>query len=320
MKRYQIPNTDLYVSALCFGAGSIGTGSARGEVVDRLVADFLDAGGNFFDSAHCYAFWEPDGLGASERELGRAIRRLGVRDQVVIATKGGHPDAGPDYRRPDDFLADSVLRCDIENSLYRLGIETIDLYYLHRDDGRTPVGQIIEFLNRQIAQGMIRYLGASNWSVERIAEANAYAAEKGLHGFVVSQIQWGLADPNWKTEARNAPDPTVRCVDEKELAFHQQIGLPVAAYSATVSGYFADNPNADRLYDNPTNRARRELARQLATELGATPTQIALAYLLHERFPVIPLFSTTRPEHLAEIVEATTLSLTPEQGVWLRDG
>jgi aryl-alcohol dehydrogenase-like predicted oxidoreductase len=320
MKRYRIPCTDLDVSVLCYGTGSFGTGRARGDAIDQLVADFLNTGGNLFDTAHCYAFWEPDGLGASERELGAAIRRLGIRDQIVIGTKGGHPDGGPAYRRPDDFLAESVLRCDIENSLYRLGVETIDLYFLHRDDGTTPVGEIIERLNGFIWRGWLRYLGASNWSVERIAEANAYAAERGLQGFVVSQVQWGLAEPNWKGQVRSAPDPTHRCVDEKELAFHAKTGIPVAAFSATESGYFADNPGADALYDNPISQAQRERARQLAAELGATPTQIALAYLLHERIPVLPVFGTTNREHLGEILCAGSLTLTPEQVVWLRDG
>jgi aryl-alcohol dehydrogenase-like predicted oxidoreductase len=260
MKQYRIPNTTLDVSALCYGTGSFGTSNAKGDVTERLVADFIDAGGIFFDTAHCYAFWAPDGLGASERELGAAVRRLGVRDRVVLATKGGHPDGGPDYRRPDDFLAESVLRCDIENSLYRLGVETIDLYYLHRDDGKTPVSEVIERLNREVRRGTIRYLGASNWSVERIAAANAYAVAQNLQGFLVSQIQWGLAEPNWRSQVRDAPDPTHRCVDEKELAFHAESGIPIAAFSATENGYFADSPGANTLYDNPVSQARRERA------------------------------------------------------------
>jgi aryl-alcohol dehydrogenase-like predicted oxidoreductase len=320
MKQRRIPNTELDVSTLCCGTGSFGTGSARGDIADRLIGDFIEAGGNFFDTAHCYGFWAPDGLGASERELGAALRRLGVRDRVVIATKGGHPDGGPDYRRPDDFLAESVLRCDIENSLYRLGVGTIDLYYLHRDDGKTPVGEVIDRLNREVRRGTIRFLGASNWSVERIDAANAYATQRGLQGFVISQVQWGLASPNWMDEVRDAPDPTHRCVDEKELAFHAATGIPVAAFSATESGYFADNPGADALYDNPASRARRVRAGQLAAERGATATQIALAYLLHERIPVIPVFGTTSREHLREITGAADVTLAHEQVAWLRGG
>src|SRR5439155_5807796 len=180
--------TDLEVSALCFGAGGFGT-SVGGAAAERLVADFLAAGGNFFDTAHCYAFWRANGLGASERELGACLRRLGALDTAVIATKGGHPDMGPDYRRPADFLSRGVIAADLDDSLERLGLDCIPLYYLHRDDGLTPVGEIVETLNEEIGRGRVRYLGASNWSVARIAAANAYAAAHGLRGFVASQVQ-----------------------------------------------------------------------------------------------------------------------------------
>ncbi|MBC8138523.1 MAG: aldo/keto reductase, partial [Fibrella sp.] len=315
MKTISLPATDLTVSVLGFGAADMGTGISVEDALP-LVAGFVEAGGNFFDTAHCYAFWERNGLGASERALGAALRRLGCADQVIVATKGGHPDGGPPYRRPDDFLAENILTGDIESSLFRLGVETIDLYYLHRDDGRTPVGEIIERLNGFIRRGWIRYIGASNWSVERIAEANTYADANGLHGFVVSQIQGSLA------VAKQVPtaDPTNRFMDAPTAAWHRQSLLPIVAYSATANGYFSAHPSplGGTLYDNPDNQARRERARALATQMGCTPTQIALVYLLNQSgFPVIPLFSTKRREHLSEIIGAEAFTLSGEQVDWL---
>jgi aryl-alcohol dehydrogenase-like predicted oxidoreductase len=96
-----------------------------------------------------------------------------------------------------------VIASDIDDSLNRLGMDCIPLYYLHRDDGKTPCGEIIGALNRQIGRGRIRYLGASNWSVARIAEANAYAAQHGLQGFVASQIQGSLARPQGESHGRS---------------------------------------------------------------------------------------------------------------------
>jgi aryl-alcohol dehydrogenase-like predicted oxidoreductase len=316
MRTIRLPATELDVSVLGLGAAGFGT-SVSGEDAMRFASEFLEAGGNLFDTAHCYAFWVKHGFGASERELGRVLRRLGCADRAVIATKGGHPDGGAEYRRPDDFLAESVLTADIESSLFRLGVETIDLYYLHRDDGRTPVGEIIERLNGFVRRGWIRYLGASNWPVERIAEANAYAEAKGLQGFVASQIQGSLA------VAKQEPtdDPTYRFLDAKTAAWHRQSHLPVVAYSATANGYFSDQPSAlsGQLYDNAENQARRERARELAAKLACTPTQIALAYLLCQpALPMIALFSTTRREHLAEVVGAEQVTLSEEQVVWLR--
>ena len=103
-----IPGTDLTVHPICLGLGDFGTRVA-GEAALRLFDSFVAAGGNFVDTAHCYSFWVPDGLGASERQLGECLRRLGCRGQMVIATKGGHPDGGKGYPRSDQYLAPEVV-------------------------------------------------------------------------------------------------------------------------------------------------------------------------------------------------------------------
>src|SRR5690349_18316917 len=94
-----IPHTDLKVSALCCGLGSFGS-RVKGAEMERLFATFRAAGGSFFDTAHCYAFWLEEGAGSSERALGECLRRFGGREEVVIGTKGGHPDMGAGYPRP----------------------------------------------------------------------------------------------------------------------------------------------------------------------------------------------------------------------------
>lgn len=320
MQTTTLPGTNLAVSTLCFGTADWGTGVPE-DRAEELLTDYLDAGGSFLDTAHVYAFWKPGGLGASERTVGRLLERLGARGRVVVATKGGHPDNGPDYPRPADFLSASVLAADVAESLERLGVDTIDLYYLHRDDGRTPAGEIIERLNEHIRAGRVRYLGASNWSVARTSEANEYAARRGLQGFVASQVQWSLAVPQWTPTL----DPTTRFVDEETAAFHGRTGdnaehytgLPVVAYSATASGYFAGKGKA---YETPENALRRGRANEVARQIGATPTQVAVAWLLHQPFPVFPAFSTSSREHLREILGAASLALTPEQVAFLRGG
>jgi len=308
-----IPGTDLTVHPICLGLGDFGTRVA-GEAALRLFEGFVAAGGNFVDTAHCYGFWVPDGLGASERQLGECLRRLGGREQVVIATKGGHPDGGEDYPRPDQYLAPVVVSCDIDDSLDRLDIDTIDLYLLHRDDPRVPVGEVIEMLNSEVARRRIRYLGASNWSTARIAAANEYAAAHGRRGFCVSQVHWSLAEPKWEI----GPDPTMRHVTVADAAWHEASGLPVMAYSSSAGGYFAGR--AEESYGTPTNAARRERARELARDLGATPAQVALAYLLGQPFPVYPIVGTLSEAHLAEAMGAAEIRLQPAQVRWLRDG
>lgn len=315
MRRHRLPHTDLEVSALCYGVASFGTG-ATGETMERLFAAFREAGGNFFDTAHCYSFWIAGGPGSSERGLGHCLRRFGGRDAIVIGTKGGHPDMGPDYPRPDRYLSPEVIASDIAQSRERLGVEQIDLYYLHRDDPRVPVGEIIDTLNAHVAQGQVRYLGASNWAVARIEAANAYAAGRQLRGFVVSQPQWSLGEPNW----RSGPDPTVRFLTPEDQAWHAAHQLPVAPYSATANGYFATAGARGKAFQNSVNEGRLQRAQAVAAELSRTPNQIALAYLMHQPFPVVPILGTADHGHLADALGAAAVSLTPEQVRWLRDG
>jgi 1-deoxyxylulose-5-phosphate synthase len=315
MRRRAIPNSDLTVSEICLGAGPFGS-RLRGAAMERLYSAFREAGGCFFDTAHCYAFWTEYGAGCSERALGECVRRFRDRPEVVLASKGGHPEAGADYPRPDRYLSPEVIAADLRESRERLGVETIDLYYLHRDDARVPVGEIIDSLNRAIDAGHVRALGASNWLVERIAAANADAAARGLHGFVASQPQWSLGEPNWQP----GPDPAMRFVTDADREWYAAQSLAVIPYSSTSNGYFATDGERGRDYQTPENEARLRRAQQLATERGCTPHQIALAYLSCQEFVVIPIIGTANPEHLHEALGSTQVRLRPEEVRWLRDG
>lgn len=312
MKHHRLTGTELNVSCFCQGAAPFGT-MARGTTMQRLYDLFREAGGNFFDTAHCYAYWIKDGLGASERALGECLRSSGDRDQVVIATKGGLPDGGASYPRPAAYLAPAVIASDIQESLERLAVDQIDLYYLHRDDLRVPVGEIIDILNAEIARGRLRSLGASNWTTARIEAANAYAAAHGLQGFVASQPQWNLAHSN------GFADPKQHSLTPADEEWHQLHQLPVVPYSPTACGYFASGgQRAKAAFDNHISRARLERAEHLAVEMHVTPTQIALAWLLSQPFPVIPILGTTQPDHLTEALGAAEIQLSPEQVLWLR--
>lgn len=317
MKHYPLPDSDLKLSALAMGNTPFGTGLPA-ETTERLYTLFREAGGNTFDTAHCYCFWLPNGNGAAERALGQCIRQFNDRKNVFIVTKGGHPAILPDYPRPDSFLAPETLAADINDSLERLGFDTIDLYLLHYDDPRMPVSDIIDTLNTHIAAGRLRAIGVSNWTTARIAEANAYAQAKRLHGFVASEPRFSLAHTN--TPEPQA-DPASRYLYDHDLVWHTQSQLPVLCYSPTAGGYFASNGvQSQETYENPISRARLDRARQLATQLHTTPNQIALAYLIAQPFRVMPILGTSDPAHLADAIAATNLQLTPSQARWLRDG
>lgn len=310
-----LPYTPLQVSALCLGTAEFGA-YITGENARCLLEEYLYLGGNFIDTAHCYAFWTPAGAGCSEREVGKIIRALGVREQVIIATKGGNPAGGTAYPRPDRYMSPELVARDLAESLDRLQMERVDLYYLHRDDPLVPVDEVIDSLNEHIRAGRVRAIGASNWSTARIEQANRYAVQRGLQGFIISQVQWSLAIPNWKPRA----DPTTRYVTREDAEWYAQHKIPVAAYTATASGYFSGMQKGEEGFGNPANAEKRERVGRLAQQMGVTPTQIALAWLLHQKPTVIPIFSTSNLEHLKECMSAVQVSLTPQQVDWLTYG
>jgi len=314
MKTINLATTNLAVSELCYGVMKFGT-EVCGDDASRLYETFRQAGGNFFDTAHCYAFWS-GGLGASERALGQLVRSHGDRANVIIATKGGHPDVSPKYKRPDRYLAPEVIASDLTESLDRLGMDHVDVYLLHRDDTRVSVGEIIDILNVEVRAGRVRQLGASNWTVQRIAQANEYARAHGLTGFCISQPRFSLAVAN---RPPVMDDLTTRALSETDAAWHAQSQLPVMPFSPTACGYFATGGKAGtETFDNPTSRQRLERASQLAAELRCTITQVALAWLRHQPFPVIPILGTITLEHLHEAIGCLQVKLTPDQVTWLK--
>jgi aryl-alcohol dehydrogenase-like predicted oxidoreductase len=315
MERVALAGTDLCISRICYGTAGLGT-AVTGSDVGRLINTFRDEGGNFLDTAHVYGAWALNGTGASERAIGDYVRRNGPGD-LVVATKGGHPPMDG-YRRTDCWLAPYRIRADVDDSLGRLGVDAIDLYYLHRDDTRTGVGEVIETLNEEVQCGRIRHLGASNWTWQRLEAANNYAEENDLQGFVVSQVEWSLAH-------KDSPSPQPHgtqtvYVHEEEVAFHERTGLALAAYTATARGYFAPGTEKREDFDNPLSRERRRRAEQLAEEMGLTANQVALAWLMNQSFPVFPITGTQSVQHLRENLGAAHVELSPEQVAWLAGG
>ncbi|WP_168735391.1 aldo/keto reductase [Cohnella fermenti] len=321
LERSRLPGTNLEVSPLCYGVMRFGS-LVRGKEMYELYRQYCEAGGNFFDTAHSYACWIPGGDGASERGLGECLRRFGNRHEVVVATKGGHPHQGRFYPRPDDCMTAQVIASDITDSLERLQIDYIDLFVLHRDDPRHPVEEIVEMLNGEIASGRVRYIGASNWSVARLSQANEYAAQKGLQGFVVSSPQWNLAHPNHSPIGWDGRyDETALMMGERDLAWHSETRFPVMPWTPTAYGYLAGADSGNALsFDNAISRERRRRAERLADELACTPNQISLAYLLAHDFPVFPILGTVNAGHLADSLAADRIRLTAEQRNWLLMG
>ena len=190
---------------------------------------------------------------------------------------------------------------------------------LHRDDPNVNVAYILDGLNDQLAKGRCRSLGASNWSIARIREANAYAAKHGMTGFACSSPNLSLAKPN---EPRWAGCVSMSAEDE---AWHLETQLPVIAWSSQSGGFFTgryspektDDADMVRVYYNDGNWERLRRTRVLAGQYGVTANQIALAYVLNQPFPVAAIIGPHKVAELADSVKGQQVELSVSELAWL---
>lgn len=300
MKYLKFNNTELTVSPVCLGTVNYGTDMSEQDAKAQ-ISRFVDAGGNFIDTAHIYGDWGSGPKCISERVIGKWIKESGKRDQIVLATKGAHPDWGHmDIPRVNR----KCIEKDINESLEYLNTDYIDLYFLHRDDPNTPVAEIMECLDDARKAGKIRYYGCSNWALPRIREAQSYCKEHGLLGFSCDQLMWSLADINFY----NLPDKTFILMNEETRAHHAENGMNVMAYMSIAKGYFARRAAQEELpasvkdvYSNPSNDAIFELAKTVVAQGIYSHMDLAYMYIMAEKlFPSVPIASFDNMAHLDE--------------------
>lgn len=316
MKYFSLAHIAQPISTLALGTATRIFTPETQERAANLLDAFLDAGGNLVDTAHIY------NLGASEKTLGLALDASGKRERVVLVTKGCHPAIDPNNIFGKPWLprvTPKAIQTDLSESLERLQTDFIDLYLLHRDDETAPVGPIIDALNAEQARGRIRAFGASNWRTARIAEANAYAAQKHLNGFVISSSQFGLV------QSVRSRFPGTIVLSETERAWHAANQFPLLAWSSLGAGYIArvaqgagtnDIPDADA-FSSAKNNARVRRAQELAARKNASAVQIALAYALHQNFPLATVVGPTDVAHLQELIAATGIALDANETTFL---
>ncbi len=321
MNRITLPATSLSVSPLCIGGAFFGVNPPERETL-ALLDHFAGAGGNFIDSARIYSDWVPGELRRSERVLGDWMKSHGRREELVISTKGAHPFIDSlDIPRTSSV----EIQDDLDGSLSTLRTGHIDLYWLHRDNPHLPVEHFIELLNGFVRAGKIRHFGASNWSVARMREANAYAQKTGQQGFVANQPGWSLGCQH----ARPPQDPSLVRFDATADAFHRETGLTANPYSSQAGGFFtklslpADRRPADfeqNEFYTPINLATGKVVIEMAARHKVSPNAIVLAYLWSARsYPVVPIIGARSLAHLDDSIAATSLTLTLEERRQLED-
>ena len=269
-----------------------------------IFDEWFERGGNAFDTAYIY------GGGHQERLLGQWIRSRGVREQVVVLTKGAHtPHCNP-----------QAITSQLRESLERQGTTYADLYVMHRDNPDIPVGEFVDVLNEHKDAGRIKAFGGSNWSLPRIAEANEYAKKHGKTPFVLVNNNFSLArmvDPVWKGCFHSS--------DPKSRAWLKEHNMPILSWSSQARGFFTERAGKDKLDDqelvrcwySDDNWERRRRAYELAEKKGVLPINIAAAYVLTQAFPTFALVGPRNLHELATTLPALEVKLTPEEVEWL---
>ena len=295
-----VPGVDKQLSRLVMGCDNQMNLAHASAMFDA----FFEIGGTTFDTAYIY------GGGYIEQLVGRWVRNRGVREDVVMITKGAHtPHCDPE----------SLTR-QLEESLDRQGTDYADLYMMHRDNPDVPVGEFVDVMDEHLRAGRIRAYGGSNWTPERVDEANAYAQANGRTGFTILSNHFGLA------EALDVPwAGCVHATDPDSKAWLTERGIALLPWSSQARGFFTgrahpeDRSDAElvRCYYSDENFERLARAQELGAERGVPATAIALAFVLHQQFPTFALFG---PRSIGEMRSSTLglgVELSPQEMAWL---
>jgi len=314
MKYNQLGRTGLFVSEICLGTMTFGgnadagmwkaIGALEQPTVDDIVARALAAGVNFFDTADVYSF------GESERRLGQAFRNLGTaRKDVVIATKVfGAMGPGPNDRGASrGHIMDSV-----RGSLDRLQTDHIDLYQIHGNDSVTPIEETLRALDDLTREGLVRYVGVSNWSAWRIAKALGVSERRGYARFETLQAYYSIA-------GRDLERDLIPMIEEERLGL--MVWSPLAG--GLLSGKFGpgvDTPNDARrtAFDfPPVDKTRAWACVAAMREIGeahggASVARVALAWLLARPTVMSVIIGAKTAEQLEDNLAASTLTLSAD--------
>ena len=287
--------------------GNVFGWTVKSEAAFAILDRFAEAGGTMIDTADVYSAWAPGHQGGdSETLLGEWLKRRGGGKGVMIATKVGMLPMGGEPK-----LEAARIAAAAEASLRRLGVEAIDLYYAHQDDAKTPLAETLAGFDRLVRDGKVRALGASNYSAERLAEALAVSEREGLARYEVLQPEYNLM-------ARDKYEGALQalCVERK---------IGVLPYFGLASGFltgkyrsqadFGKSIRGGRMHAFLNDRGRRVLAAldDVAAEAGATPAQIALAWLAAQPGITAPIASASNVAQLEELLGVLTLDLNEDQ-------
>jgi aryl-alcohol dehydrogenase-like predicted oxidoreductase len=302
MRKRRLGNSGLEIAPLAFGGNVFGW-TADERTSFKLLDAFVAAGFNLIDTADVYSRIAPGNRGGeSETIIGKWLKQGGRRDKVIIATKVGL-EMAPDRKG----LSKAYIMRAAEDSLKRLQTDYIDLYQSHRDDPDTPLNETLQAYAQLMEQGKVRAIGASNYSADRLSYALALSRRHEFPRYECLQTEYNLYDRAEYEETLEAV-----CIEN---------GLGVLTYFSLASGFLTGKY---RSAGDVANRARGDLVKKylnqrglrildaldhVAKRLRATPSRVALAWLMARPTVTAPIASATNLTQLKELIAATKLRL-----------
>ena len=293
-----IPRTELSIYPLSLGGNVFGWTATKEEsfkVLDR----FVDLGGNFIDTADVYSAWkEGNSGGESESIIGEWMESRGNRSKMIVATKVAKLPTKPG-------LSQANIASAVEDSLRRLRTDYIDLYYAHDDDEKVSQEEYLTAFDKLVKEGKVRYLGASNFSAERLKSASKISAEGNLDSFVVLQNHYNLLE---RDEYEKSMAPTL-----------QELGISSIPYFGLARGFLTGKyrkgvevesvrAKGVEIYQNEHGWSILERLEQIADSKSTTISAVALAWLRAQPTVVAPIASARTVEQLEEITPIVSLS------------
>lgn len=305
MQKRKLGRSGLEIAPLVFGGNVIGWTADEATSFSLLDA-FVDAGFDMIDTADVYSRWAPGHVGGeSEAVIGKWLKARGRRDRVLIATK-----VGSDMGEAGKGLSAKHIAAAVDASLKRLQTDYIDLYQTHWDDPETPIEETLGAYQRLVEAGKVRAIGTSNFTPERLKASLEISAAKGWPRYETLQ-------PEYNLYAREGFEAGLR-----DLAIAEEIG--VITYFSLASGFltgkyrseadFAKSVRGEDMgkYLNPRGLRIIAALDAAAAEHGATPTQIALAWVMAQPGVTAPIASATSLTQFADLAKSARLVLAPE--------
>ncbi|MGI9338693.1 MAG: aldo/keto reductase [Gammaproteobacteria bacterium] len=315
MKTYRFAAPDKPVSAIGLDAQYFHPDNRRHNFA--ILDAFVASGGTYLDTAEVYGIAED--RGCSEKAIGQWLAaRPGMRERVVLATKGLIPGYYGENYRDDVVITPEAVHQSIDDSISRLGVKYLDVWMFHRDSPELPVGPLVDALDEEISKGRVRAYGACNWSIARLQEALNYSRAAGKRGISLTSPAFSLAKPNEEYFRGTVS------VDENDRQWLVRRRFPVVAWAPLGRGFFVcdapkdrHNSGMARVFYSDDNFERKKRAEQLANKKHRTIADIALGYVINQEFPAIALSGAQSVREVEDAIAAGDVELSRAECQWL---